>query len=30
MQPQDHQRGMYHALAAWALTDVVIVLVWAA
>ncbi len=24
----DHQRGMYHALAAWALTDVVVVLAW--
>ncbi len=30
MHPQDHQRGMYHALAAWALTDLVIVLAWAA
>jgi lycopene elongase/hydratase (dihydrobisanhydrobacterioruberin-forming) len=30
MQPQDHQRGMYHALVAWALTDLVIVLAWAA
>ncbi len=24
----DHQRGMYHALAAWALTDVAVVFAW--
>lgn len=26
----EHQRGMYHALAAWALTDVAVLLAWAA
>ncbi len=25
----EHQRGMYHALAAWALTDVAVLLAWA-
>jgi lycopene elongase/hydratase (dihydrobisanhydrobacterioruberin-forming) len=28
MSAQDHQRGMYQALGAWALTDVAVVLVW--
>jgi len=28
MSPVDHQRGMYQALAAWAVTDLVIVLCW--
>ena len=28
MNPRDHQRGMYQALGAWALTDVAVVLVW--
>ncbi len=28
MESRDHQRGMYRALAAWALTDVVVVLAW--
>jgi lycopene elongase/hydratase (dihydrobisanhydrobacterioruberin-forming) len=28
MSVQDHQRGMYQALGAWALTDVAVVLVW--
>lgn len=28
--PADHQRGMYRALAAWAITDVVVLLVFAA
>jgi len=27
---QEHQRAMYHALAAWALTDVAVLLAWAA
>ena len=26
--PADHQRGMYRALAAWAVTDIVVVLAW--
>lgn len=26
----EHQRGMYHALAAWALTDVAVILAWVA
>jgi 4-hydroxybenzoate polyprenyltransferase len=26
--PADHQRGMYRALAAWAVTDVMVVLAW--
>jgi 4-hydroxybenzoate polyprenyltransferase len=29
MQPSQHQRGMYRALVAWALTDLAIVLAWA-
>lgn len=29
MSVSQHQRGMYQALGAWALTDVVVVLVWA-
>jgi 4-hydroxybenzoate polyprenyltransferase len=29
MSSRDHQRGMYRALAAWALTDLAVVLVWA-
>lgn len=28
LTPADHQRGMYRALAAWAVTDVVVVLGW--
>jgi hypothetical protein len=28
MSSRDHQRGMYQALGAWALTDVAVVLVW--
>ena len=28
MRPADHQRGMYRALGAWAVTDVVVVMVW--
>jgi 4-hydroxybenzoate polyprenyltransferase len=28
LTPGDHQRGMYRALAAWAVTDVIIVLAW--
>lgn len=28
LPPSDHQRRMYHALAAWALTDVAVVLAW--
>jgi dolichyl-phosphate-mannose--protein O-mannosyl transferase len=28
LSPPGHQRRMYHALAAWALTDLAIVLVW--
>ena len=30
LSPADHQRRMYHALAAWALTDLAVVLIWAA
>jgi len=26
--PRDHQRRMYHALAAWAVTDVAVILAW--
>jgi len=26
--PADHQRGMYQALGAWAVTDLVAVLAW--
>ncbi len=29
-RPNDHQRGMYWALAAWAVTDLAVVLAWAA
>jgi len=29
MSAQDHQRGMYRALVAWAVTDVAVVLAWA-
>jgi 4-hydroxybenzoate polyprenyltransferase len=29
LSPGDHQRGMYRALAAWAVTDVAVVLGWA-
>lgn len=29
MSPRDHQRGMYRALVAWAVTDVAVVLAWA-
>jgi len=28
MSARDHQRGMYQALGAWALTDVAVVLAW--
>jgi 4-hydroxybenzoate polyprenyltransferase len=28
LHPQDHQRGMYRALGAWAVTDLVVVLAW--
>ncbi len=28
LSPSDHQRRMYHALAAWAVTDLVVVLTW--
>ena len=28
MDVREHQRGMYHALGAWALTDVAVVLAW--
>jgi lycopene elongase/hydratase (dihydrobisanhydrobacterioruberin-forming) len=28
MTPDDHQRGMYRALGAWAVTDLVVVLAW--
>jgi hypothetical protein len=28
MGGREHQRGMYRALAAWALTDTVVVLAW--
>ena len=30
LAPADHQRGMYRALGAWAVTDVVVVLAWGA
>ena len=30
LRPADHQRGMYHALAAWAVTDIAAVLAWGA
>jgi 4-hydroxybenzoate polyprenyltransferase len=30
LSPADHQRRMYHALAAWAVTDLAVVLVWGA
>jgi lycopene elongase/hydratase (dihydrobisanhydrobacterioruberin-forming) len=30
MMPRDHQHGMYRALFAWALTDIAVVLAWAA
>ena len=29
MSPGDHQRGMYQALGAWAVTDIAVVLAWA-
>jgi hypothetical protein len=29
MKARDHQRGMYWALGAWALTDFAVVLAWA-
>jgi len=29
LAPADHERGMYRALGAWAVTDVVVVLAWA-
>ncbi len=29
MTPAEHQRGMYRALAAWAVTDIVVVAAWA-
>jgi lycopene elongase/hydratase (dihydrobisanhydrobacterioruberin-forming) len=29
MTPEHHQRGMYRALAAWAVTDIAVVLAWA-
>jgi 4-hydroxybenzoate polyprenyltransferase len=29
MEPAEHQRGMYRALGAWALTDAAVVLAWA-
>jgi hypothetical protein len=28
LAPADHERGMYRALGAWAVTDVVVVLAW--
>jgi hypothetical protein len=28
MTDRDHQRGMYQALGAWALTDLAVVLAW--
>jgi 4-hydroxybenzoate polyprenyltransferase len=28
MRPPEHQRGMYRALLAWAITDVVVVVAW--
>jgi 4-hydroxybenzoate polyprenyltransferase len=30
MRPRDHQRGMYRALLVWAITDLAIVIAWAA
>jgi len=30
LSPADHQRRMYHALAAWAVTDLAVVLTWGA
>jgi lycopene elongase/hydratase (dihydrobisanhydrobacterioruberin-forming) len=30
LSPVDHQRRMYHALAAWAVSDVAVVLIWGA
>jgi len=30
LSPADHQRRMYHALAAWAVTDLAVVLMWGA
>jgi hypothetical protein len=30
LSPRDHQRRMYHALAAWAVTDLAVVLTWGA
>jgi 4-hydroxybenzoate polyprenyltransferase len=30
LSPADHQRRMYHALAAWAVTDLAVVLIWGA
>ncbi|HEV8177712.1 MAG TPA: hypothetical protein VGP44_08500, partial [Gemmatimonadales bacterium] len=30
MTERDHQRGMYHALGAWALTDLTVVIAWGA
>ncbi len=30
LSPRDHQRRMYHALAAWAVTDIAVVLTWGA
>jgi len=30
LSPADHQRRMYHALAAWAVTDLAVVLAWGA
>jgi hypothetical protein len=29
MSPSQHQRGMYRALFAWALTDLAVIVVWA-
>jgi hypothetical protein len=29
MSTKDHQRGMYRALLAWAVTDVAVALAWA-
>jgi hypothetical protein len=28
MRPPEHQRGMYRALLAWAITDVLVVVAW--
>jgi 4-hydroxybenzoate polyprenyltransferase len=30
LSPADHQRRMYHALAAWAVTDLAVVVIWGA